>query len=257
MSYALTYPQLMSQALELGADETALSRLKTACELARESADGFYRGQGVPFIDHLVRTASITLSLGLPVEAVMAAVLHANYSMELFGGGKRNIEKDRARVRRAVGAEAEELVFLYDRTCWKAEEIAGYIAGLGAADQKLKTVYTIRLANELEDYLDLGMAYRGTVPVRERIEGRGRKSVELARALGHGRLADELDAAFEQHLTRSLPPVVTTRIKNAYESEERVWARRSLLQRVKGKARFVLNRMVNGTVKEKRCATRN
>ena len=82
--YALTYPQLMNQGIAQGLREEELARLRQAYNVAEQFAAGFYRGQGVPFICHLVRTASIVLAERQPIEAVVASMLHAAYLMPRF-----------------------------------------------------------------------------------------------------------------------------------------------------------------------------
>jgi len=53
-TFALTYPQLMNQALAQGIDEEAIGRLHSAYEVAERWFDGFYRGPRSrrPFISH-------------------------------------------------------------------------------------------------------------------------------------------------------------------------------------------------------------
>jgi hypothetical protein len=66
-SFALTYPQLMNQAIAAALDTEAVVRLRATYELAERFADGVYRPQGEPFLCHLVRTASIVLAEGQPL----------------------------------------------------------------------------------------------------------------------------------------------------------------------------------------------
>lgn len=68
--YALTYPQLMNQALSCDLSDSELLQLHRAHEFAQLFADGIYRAQGVPLLSHLVRTASILLAERLLLKGV-------------------------------------------------------------------------------------------------------------------------------------------------------------------------------------------
>jgi len=72
--FALTYPQLMQQAQAQGLPAAELARLHRAYDALERLSDGFHRAQGMPFICHLVRTASIVLAERQPVEVVIAAM---------------------------------------------------------------------------------------------------------------------------------------------------------------------------------------
>ncbi len=61
-TFALTYPQLMNQAIDMKLAEEDLFHLRKAYELSERLFDGLYRGQHAPFLCHLVRTASILLA---------------------------------------------------------------------------------------------------------------------------------------------------------------------------------------------------
>ncbi len=217
--YALTYPQLMNQGIAQGLRDEELARLRQAYDVAERLAAGFYRGQGVPFICHLVRTASIVLAERQPIEAVVASMLHAAYLMPRFveGLGGPLSERQRERLRRQIGADAEMLVREYDRQPWySAKALEGHLARLATYPPATRQSLVMHLANALEDYLDLGLVYRGTYPYRERIKAFGRQKIELARRLGCDQLAQELEAAFGTHLDSALPASLKQNRVNTY-----------------------------------------
>ena len=117
---ALTYPQLMNQAIAAAVDADALVRLRATYELAERLADGVYRPQGEPLLCHLVRTASIVLAEDQPLPVVQAALLHAAYSLRARVGEANEHGSRRAWLRTAAGPEVEQLVFAYDQLPWNS-----------------------------------------------------------------------------------------------------------------------------------------
>ena len=217
--FAVTYPQLMNQGIALGFPTEELARLRQAYELAERLFDGHYRGQGVPFICHLVRTASIVLAERQPVEAVAAAMLHAIYLLPRLDGGwpRRPSERRRARLQRQVGADIETLIWEYDRLPWYAAgALETHLTRVVEYPPITRQLLIMRLANALEDHLDLGMAYRGAYPYRERIACTGAQTIELACRLGCDQLAAELEEAFQAHLAGSLPAVLGRGCSGSY-----------------------------------------
>ena len=170
-SFALTYPQLMNQAIAVALDTEALVRLRATYELGERLADGVYRPQGEPFLCHLVRTASIVLAEGQPLPVVQAALLHAAYSLRRRVGDANSRGSRRAWLQKAAGPEVEQLVFAYDQLPWNASaQLKRHVEGFARYDQTTRRVVLLRLANELEDHLDRSAAYASTValPWRER-----------------------------------------------------------------------------------------
>src|ERR1700675_5065431 len=70
-SFAMTFPQLIDQAMALGMEEISLVLLRRGHDLAERMVDGLYQPQGTPFIAHLVRTASVVMAQGQPIEVVI------------------------------------------------------------------------------------------------------------------------------------------------------------------------------------------
>jgi hypothetical protein len=72
-----------------------------------------------------------------------------------------------------------------------------------------RDVLLIRLANELEDHLDLGILYSGDAPRRLRFMREDLPAaVEMARRLGHPGLAESLTAAFDQIEHTAISPAL-------------------------------------------------
>lgn len=118
-----------------------------------------YRGNGKPFIAHLVGTASLLVSRRAPLSQVLAALLHATYQAGDLGvdAGHRQTPARRAALRNLVGAQAEELVARYDAADWKALLSAGALRARDMEDDVSRGITCLFLANTLEDFLDGGM----------------------------------------------------------------------------------------------------
>lgn len=246
-SFAITYPQLVNQALAADWNEPELARLRRHHELAEAMSDGLYRAQGVPFLCHLVRTASIVLAEGQPQPVVSAALLHAAYMLHAFEGSRRVRRRARHRreLRAAVGGDVEELIWEYDHLPWyRAETLERHLAGLPGSSQRVRQLLLLRLANELEDRMDRAMAYTA----RDR---RGRRAAaapiltKLAEALGHPELAAELAFVEAEDASFAAPDALILAHREGYERPRgHLWERspvrqrlRTWWRRVRGKAR--------------------
>ena len=242
--YAINYPQLMHQAIRSGYDHENLLKLKRAHDFAVRLYDGFYRGQGIPFLNHLVRVASIVMAENSSVEAVMAALHHSAYIFGQFKDRKQGgcTAPHRKEMVSGLDEKTEEMIYLYDSTLFRTSALLNtYLENIAGYPEVMKTVLLMRLANELEDYMDLGMAFRGKYPYREIIEKNGKLVIELARRLGRPQLASELDEAFVATLASELPEAVKTHRHDAFElPRHRDWRRgalRTTLSRIRRKIR--------------------
>ena len=228
--YALTYTQLIRQGLEKKMTQEELVRLRKAYDLAEQLFDGFYRGQGMPFVCHLVRTASIVLHEDFPMAVVTAAMLHGAYLMGQFEDGVsgKTTAAHRRYLRQELGVEAEALVLAYNELPWgTAEALGNHLNHLESSAQEKKQLLVMRLANELEDHLDLAMAYRGGLDAKKRIRDLSGFLVELAQKMNL-RLTPDLQQAYQEHLETDLPAGVIRTHKHCYEHPERVWQKKPL-----------------------------
>jgi (p)ppGpp synthase/HD superfamily hydrolase len=210
VTYAQTSLQLFNQMRQAGYSQDDLATVRRAYDLAVRLFTSEYRGSGKPLLSHLVGTASVLVSLRARAPLVAAAVLHAAYLFGEFGDGRRRSSPaKREIVRRAVGAEIEELITRYDALRWEPQHVPHIQGRLASMTPEEREVLLLRLANELEDHLDLGVLYCGNAEGRRAaIRSWLGLSVDMARQLGQPVLAAELDRAFHQVLSDDLPVVL-------------------------------------------------
>lgn len=202
--------QLYAQLVDLGYSEADLATVARSYELSMNLFPGTYRGSGKPFLAHLAGTAGIVATLRARAALVATGLLHAAYTHGEFGNGWRGVsDAKRARVRAAVGPEIEDLVARYTALRWTPASIPAIRARLDAMTALERDVLLVRLANELEDHLDLGILYLGDAPRRLRFMREDLPAaVEMARRLGHPGLAESLTAAFDQIERAAISPVL-------------------------------------------------
>ena len=202
--------QLYAQLVDLGYSEADLATVARSYELSMTLFPGTYRGSGKPFLAHLAGTAGIVATLRGRAALVATGLLHAAYTHGEFGNGWRGVsDAKRARVRAAVGPEIEDLVARYTALRWAPASIPAIRARLDAMTALERDVLLVRLANELEDHLDLGILYLGDAPRRLRFMREDLPAaVEMARRLGHPGLAESLTAAFDQIERAAISPVL-------------------------------------------------
>ena len=205
--FAQTNLQLYAQLADLAYPEGDLAMVARCYELSMTLFPGTYRASGKPFLAHLVGTASIVAALRARAPVV---VLHATYTHGEFGNGWRGVsDAKRTRVRAAVGPEIEDLVARYTAFRWARATIPAIRAQVDAMTALERDVLLIRLANELEDHLDLGILYSGDAPRRLRFMREDLPvAVEMARRLGHPELAENLTAAFDQIERAAISPAL-------------------------------------------------
>jgi hypothetical protein len=207
-SYAQTNIQLFNQLHRVGYRAPELEAVVSAHEFMTTLMTGQFRASGKTFIAHLVGTASILGYLHVAAPIVAAALLHAAYSAGDFGDDRPGIsDAKRARVRLAVGEQAEDYICRYHNLPWDDQtirKVAGDLAGMTAIE---RDVVLMRLANELEDFLDLGPLYCGDQK-RLWISGsrRWQLMVGMARDLDVHGLADEMQRTIDEIATAVVPP---------------------------------------------------
>jgi (p)ppGpp synthase/HD superfamily hydrolase len=207
-SYAQTNIQLFNQLHREGYRAANLEAVVSAHELMMALMTGQFRASGKTFIAHLVGTASILGSLHVASPMVAAALLHAAYSAGDFGDDRLGIsDAKRARVRSAVGEQVEDYVWRYHNLSWDDQTIRTTSDGLDGMTAIERDVVLMRLANELEDFLDLGILYCGE---QKRLWTSGshrcQLMVAIARNLGFPGLADELQRTIDETATAVVPP---------------------------------------------------
>jgi len=226
-SYALTYPQLMNQALSCDLPETDLLQLRRGHEFTQMFADGIYRAQGMPLLSHLVRTASILLAEHQPIRVVLTGMLHAVYLLAYFDESTRQRPRrsHRAHVRNEFGAEVDKLIDEYSRTSWYSADIINqHRQRLDGYPERTRSALKVRLANDLEDSLDLALAYTGADRARRRLEACVSDSIALAQAMSLHNIAADLQACNEIQRSRELPDFLVLDRRSGYElPRRRLW----------------------------------
>lgn len=232
-----------------GRNRQELKLLKAAYELGEKLFDGQYRGQGVPVICHLVRTAGILLSEKEPMDTIIAGLLHAAYMMGQFPDGQcGGMSKPHRRyLKSVIGKNAEELIAVYQQMPVHSSRLMDeHLNGVETYSVLKRQALKIRVANELEDYLDYAMVYRGAAPFESYIEEWGWKMVELGRKLGIKETAGALDFNFKAHLNHGIPTYIRRDYKGVYEHPERLWQKLSTKERVKKGALKILDNLFKG-----------
>jgi (p)ppGpp synthase/HD superfamily hydrolase len=204
--------QLLNQLRGAGYPDDDVTRIKKAYDFVSWYFAGWFRASGKPFVAHLVGTAGILAAIRARTPVVAAGLSHSVYALgELPAGSPGAARPAREEVRRALGVEAEDLVARYEALEWNARTLPSLrdrLPGLPLADRE---VVLIRLANELDDHLDLGVLYCANAEERRQEIGSGlRLAVEIARDLAFPQLAATLDRAFEATLSAQLPCALRT-----------------------------------------------
>ncbi len=244
--YAITFPQLIGQAMELKLGDQDIARLRTGYDLAERMADGLYRSQGCAFINHLVRTSSIVIAHGGSMNQALAAMLHSAYMLDCFVHSRRRgfKPKDRTYLSETVGAEVEEIIWEYHQIGWgDRESIAAHIENLPSYSAAMKSVLFARLANELEDYLDLAVQYRPGYAYRNRIASFGGLCIELASRIGAPDLGQALKEAYDAALSQQIPAIAIRKYINAYELPRRHFNERNIFEYVMVRAGRLLRKL--------------
>lgn len=176
MVIAQTNLQLYNQLLKLNYSHEDLGDLRATYELARELFSGLFRPSGKTFVAHVIGTGSILADCQVDIEIVKAGLMHAAYAGGDFGDGKKGISGfKREQLVKTIGRRAEEIVYAYSLLQWPPEHANDY-RSLVFSDSATKDAALVRLANELEEYIDLGVCY---------CNERARKRIALDQSLQH------------------------------------------------------------------------
>jgi hypothetical protein len=216
--YAQTHLQLDAQLTAASWSDVERRVVARAHDLARSLFSARFRPCGKTFLAHLIGTASIAVAHAPPtpgdarqatepsgrrLAVVQAALLHAAYTQGDFGDATLgDTAASRQELREALGEDGEFLVSAYADFSWKpwlSLRDAGGAAltrRLQELDQDGRAVLFLVVCNALEDTLDAAVGHVGEAKARSILRHVTAAS-ELARQLGHQRLADELQAALD------------------------------------------------------------
>ena len=191
MNLAQTNLQLYHQLHAAGYAAQDLRFIQRCYRLAAELFTARYRGNGRPFVCHLVGSASTGAQIGMKAVEVGACLLHAAYEQGVFPSGRTGPRPNhRDYVRERVGAQVESLVHAYQVQPWHEAAIDGFLQQL-PVDAGARTAVEMRLADQLDDLVDLGgatAAGKFDADARRRVG----KCAILAERLGHDDLAISL-----------------------------------------------------------------
>jgi hypothetical protein len=186
--------QLYGALLAGGRSTDELRPIHDAYNLAAKIFAGQIRPEGRPFTCHLVGVAGILAALGQPPYVICAALLHSALSQGDFGTGRGLVTGAARRLlARSVDPRTFTLVDGYDRLAWRADNLKAWTVAGSVGDATLRTLITMRLANELEDALDGGLDFSEKGDAHyQRISPAS--VIALAKVIGDERLTAALEA---------------------------------------------------------------
>jgi (p)ppGpp synthase/HD superfamily hydrolase len=219
--YAQTNLQLYTQLRKSGYGEEAITGIRRAYGLAARLFAGRYRASEKPFVDHLVGTASVLVSIQARPALILAALLHAAYVQGDFGDGPPGMTPAHAAsLRRILGEEAERLVAEYTRFPWSAADFAHGADRGNALIAREKDLVLLRLANELDDLADCGILYYADGE-RRRAEALKAAPVWIAWAKQLSpELATALAGALEDLRSARVPAALQTESTQSFDSRK-------------------------------------
>ncbi|MBW4645961.1 MAG: hypothetical protein KME23_23720 [Goleter apudmare HA4340-LM2] len=196
---AHTNVQLLNQLRNAGYSHADLFYIFEIYKFVIELCYGF-QSSGKLFIVHLIRTASILVSLQTNISVIAAGLLHSVYEFGDFGDGSRGLRDwKRARVRQRCGEITELIVMKYSTLQWTEPVVCNNLVALESNEQD---AILIRLVNQLELCLDLEVLYQSNyVDIIQNIKEQEKLLIEMAIALGYPHLAAQLAETFQEILS--------------------------------------------------------
>jgi hypothetical protein len=208
---AQTNLQLYNQLLAEGRSIEEMALAKSAYDLASLIYSAHYQADGKPFICHTVGVASILSQLDLPIEVIAFGLVHNVYGNGDFGDGRQHqsTAARRSRVREAVGADVETLVYRFRHfriTGHTIDRIEDELDSYGDVERHL---ILTDLADHLEKYADDGVLYFGdSAWVTDEVTLYGDRMIVMAERLGQPRLSKMMRERFDAVAGRPLAPQI-------------------------------------------------
>ena len=203
---AQTNLQLYNQLVAHSWSAEDLRSVRAAYEFADRMFVGARRSSGKPFIAHLVGTASVAADVDGRTDIVLGALLHSVYTR----GGSTISSKapSRSTIRSLVGAAPEALIYQYASSAWGPEAFADATANVAEFDRTRRDVLLLRLANEVDERVDLGTRYgdKGAF-LRDTVDALP-PMAELADRLECPKLAATFRRLFDEESGVDVPPVL-------------------------------------------------
>lgn len=206
-NYAQTNLQLYAELKELGYSAEQFEEVDRAYQLAILLFTGRYRSNGKVFLAHLVGTASILARHGAAPAVVLAGLLHAAYLQGEFGDGRFGVNYFRRRkVRKYVSQEVETLLQAYFRLPWNYQTLLNIKENFDNLSPLKRKVILVRIANDMEDHLDLGMQYSRKKDLDfHQVKEKKDVLIQIAGQLGADDLAAELAALYALEDSAEVP----------------------------------------------------
>ncbi len=208
---AQTNLQLYRMLLERGWDEESLMAVRRAYEFATSLFTAQFRPSGKPFICHLVGSAAVAATQSDQLDVVVATLMHAAYDYGDWGDGLAGPTRSRrAALRAVVGEGAERLVLRYTELGWSEEVVDELLARHQEMPEVDRVVVLMRLANEVDEMVDLGLRLspKGDQPHHQ--GGAIDAMATLGRAVGLEPLARRLERSFDDNRSATVPPSLKT-----------------------------------------------
>jgi hypothetical protein len=202
---ARTPAALFRQMRDQGHGLEELELVRRAYDLNISVYSARFEPDGTPFQVHGIGTASVMAQLGAPAYVVGAAIIHNALRSGDWGDGRGPgpTASRRARVRDAIGADAEG--FLFDLYTVAGRPRAEVIAD-PALDSGERWRVLLRTADLLDKWDDGRIMYSGDGRSdRAYVAEHQAEVVVAARKLGGDEFADSLEAAFARVESEKIP----------------------------------------------------
>jgi len=155
INIAQTNLQLFNQMIQCNYSLEDIEYTGLAYDLASKSFNCKYRGNGKPLLCHLIGSASILVYIRRPVKTVVAGLLHAAIGDADFG-----YRQPQEVIARTFGASLFELINAYiDLNYTYQIKWFSSFQTEHELDSNIKEAIIIRIANEVEDYIDGAINY--------------------------------------------------------------------------------------------------
>jgi (p)ppGpp synthase/HD superfamily hydrolase len=216
--YAQTNLQLFNQLQREGYSMEDRISIGKTYQLAMKLFTGRYRPSGKTFIAHVIGTASILASLHVSAKIIAAGLIHSIYAEGDFGSIKKGVSlTKRKQVISIVGQEVEDYVYRYAGLAWNVQNISTICDRIDQLTPIDRDIILIRLADQLEDNLDLGIMYCSNHRNRQIFfKNMGSIMVEIANKIGFPTLATELEIAFKATLLATIPREFCQQYQESY-----------------------------------------
>jgi len=223
-SFAQTNLQLYKQLIHLGWGNAELGRIAKGYNIALQLFGNRVRGNGKPFVCHLIGTASILAHCNQPVQVVLAGLLHAAYSQGNFGDQSTGATSERRQVLAAlVAPKVEYLITKYAQFNWNEDTVQWMLSSSGTLSTVAKICAIMRLANHVEDYLDFGMAIHKKREKFSSHPSADHPLVQLSEKVKQPLLGDLLLAVFSEHQAQQIPARLKRHVGGSADLSPEVW----------------------------------